>query len=150
MIRPAGQDHPVQAADPDRAKGRDRKRRWRRRRDWGGILARLLCTVFAIIGVVPLGLGALARVDEVEQWAAEQTSQVLEEQLGLDARYDLELRPWPLSLTMSNVVIASSDGGSPFLEARSIVARPRIFSLLAGKPDLGDLDMEDAVVRAVI
>lgn len=150
MIRPAGQDHPVQAADPDRANERGRKRRWRRKRDWGGILARLLCTLFAIIGVIPLGLGALARVDDVQQWAADQTSQVLDDQLGLDARYDLELRPWPLSLTLSNVVIEASDGGTPFLEARSIIARPRIFSLLAGKPDLGELDMEDAVVRAVI
>jgi hypothetical protein len=51
---------------------------------------------------------------------------------------------------MSNVVIDANDGGTPFLEARSVVARPRIFSLLAGKPDLGEVEIEDARVRAVI
>lgn len=153
MIRRGPQDRTVQAVDPDRNGGNDvhgRSPRWRRRRDWGGILARVLCALFALIGIIPLGLGALSRVDDVQQWAAEQTSQVLAEQLGLDASYELEFRPWPLQITMSDVVIASADEGEPFLRAHSVIARPRVFSLLAGKPDLGDLEIEDAVIRAVI
>ena len=140
----------AQPPDPPAGNGKRARRGWRERRDWAGLLARVLCGIFALIGLVPLALGGLARFDRFQDWAAERTSKLLADQLKVEATYDLELQPWPLQLEMSNVVIAASDGGSPFLEARSVVARPRIFSLLAGKPDLGAVEIEDARVRAVI
>ncbi|HZO12149.1 MAG TPA: hypothetical protein VFB62_02795, partial [Polyangiaceae bacterium] len=77
-------------------------------------------------------------------------SQLLNQELGLDARYDLELRPWPLSVSITNLEIAASDGGSPFLLARRVVARPRIFSLLGGKIDFGEVEIEEPQLRAVV
>ncbi|MEZ4441749.1 MAG: translocation/assembly module TamB domain-containing protein [Polyangiaceae bacterium] len=149
MSRPRQTAHPVEAADPARDGPRD-VRRHRRRRDWGGTFARLLCGVFALIGVIPLAAGALARVEWVQRWAAEQTSRLLDEQLGVHADYRLDLSPWPLTITLHDLVIHASDGGEPFLQAKSVVARPRIFSILAGKPDLGALEVEDARIVAVV
>ena len=114
------------------------------------MLARLFCGVFALIGVVPLIAGGLARLDRVQAWVAQRTAQLLHDELGVDASYELELRPWPLTISMENLEIAASDGGTPFLKARTVVARPRIFSLLAGKPDLGAVEIEEADLRAVV
>lgn len=138
----------VQAADPDR-NGR-RKRSWRRRRDWGGLLAKLFCVVFALIGVLPLTAGALIRLDVVQSWAANRTARLIESQLAVEASYDLELQPWPLLVSIDNLEVPASDGGSPFLVARHVTARPRIFSLLAGKLDLGAIEVVEPQVRAVV
>lgn len=138
----------VQAADPDR-NGR-RKRSWRRRRDWGGILAKLFCVAFALVGLLPLTAGALIRLDVVQQWAADRTAQLIESQLAVVASYDLELQPWPLMVSIDNLEVPASDGGGPFLVARHVTARPRIFSLLAGKLDLGAIEVVEPRVRAVV
>ena len=42
---------PVQAGDPANGNAR---RHWRRRRDWAGIVAKLFCAVFALVGLVPI------------------------------------------------------------------------------------------------
>ena len=150
----SGSVEPVEAVDSARGNGNGHGKRrhqpWRRRRDWGGVVARVLCMLFAIVGLVPLGLGALVRLDRVQDWAAARTSHLLHEQLGLDARYELVLRPWPLMLSMENVELAASDGGQPVLRARSVIARPRIFSLLAGKIDFGEVEIEEPELRVVI
>ncbi len=149
MTSPRAPQPTVQAVEPDRQK-RPRRKLWRRRRDWGGIIARVLCTLFAVVGLVPLAAGGLARLDSVQRWAAVRTTQLLRDELGVEARYELELQPWPLSISLEDLEIAASDGGSPFLLARRVVARPRIFSLLAGKLDLGEVAIEEPVVRAVV
>jgi len=142
----------VEAVDPDRGNGhRDAAHRpWQRRRDWGGLVARAWCVIFALVGLMPLTLGAVARLDGFQTWAATKTAELLAEQLDIDASYQLEITPWPLEIMMSNVVVEASDGGTPVLQARNVVARPRIFSLLAGKPDLGEVEVEDARVRVVV
>ncbi len=139
------------AAEPGkRANGNGARKPWRRRRDWGGIVARVLCVVFALFGLVPLALGALVRLDWVQRWAANKTARVLADEFRVRAQYQLRLRPWPLQIAIEDVRIEASDGGSPFLTARSIVARPRVFSLLAAKPDLGAVTIEEPRVRVVI
>ncbi|MBW2456248.1 MAG: translocation/assembly module TamB domain-containing protein [Deltaproteobacteria bacterium] len=149
MTSPRAPEPTVQAVEPGRQK-RPRRKPWRRRRDWGGIVARTLCVIFAVVGLVPLAAGGLARLDSVQRWAAVRTTQLLRDELGVEARYQLDLRPWPLSISLEDLEIAASDGGSPFLSARRVVARPRIFSLLAGKLDLGEVAIEEPVVRAVV
>src|SRR5262245_48479781 len=154
MSRAAPQTPPVEAVDPAKngngaVSPRKRRKRWRGRRDWGGVVARVLCTLFAFVGLVPLVVGGLARLDPIQNWIAQRTSQLLNQELGLDATYDLELQPWPLSVSITNLEIAASDGGSPFLLARRVVARPRIFSLLGGKIDFGEVEIEEPQLRAV-
>lgn len=145
---PAADDPRAPRSDP--RKGRQRKKKWRQRRDWGGIFAKLLCVAFAIIGLIPLALGGLVRLERVQSWAAERTSNLLAKELGVDASYDLELIPWPLEIAMENVEVPANDGGTPFLKARSVLARPRLFSLLAGKLDFGEVEIEEPQLRAVI
>lgn len=142
----------VEAVEPsDRnGNGRPPKRGWRGRRDWAGLFARLLCAAFALIGVVPLLLAGLARIDAVQRWAAQETTAFIDKEFGVDAHYDLELQPWPLQVTLSNVLVAADDGGTPFLEAERIVARPRVFSLLAGKQEIGEVTVDEPRLRAVI
>ncbi|MEM1029176.1 MAG: translocation/assembly module TamB domain-containing protein [Myxococcota bacterium] len=140
----------VQAADPDRDGGRGRRRRWRQRRDWGGLVARLSCVAFAVLGLLPLAAGALIRVDAVQRWAADHTAALVARQFGVEATYRLELRPWPLVLSIDDLEVPASDGGAPFLRARHVTARPRIFSLLAGKLDLGAVEVVEPQLRAVV
>jgi translocation and assembly module TamB len=125
-------------------------RHWRARRDWGRVVAKALCGFFALVGLLPLGLGGLARLDSVQSWLARETAATLRRELGITARYELSVQPWPLELAMDNVVVDASDGGSPFLEASRAVARPRIFSLLAGKLDLGEVSIESPKLRIVV
>src|SRR5690606_27290973 len=92
----------------------------------------------------------LVRIDRVQAWVATETAALLERELGVEARYELELVPWPLEIAFENLEVPANDGGSAFLTARSVVARPRIFSLLAGKLDFGEVEIEEPVVRAVV
>jgi hypothetical protein len=46
-------------------------------RDAGRWLARALCAVFALIGLIPPLLAALTRWQPVQDWAARETAQVL-------------------------------------------------------------------------
>jgi translocation and assembly module TamB len=125
------------------------KRRARRRRDFGETVARILCWIFALVGTVPIALGLLARSEGVQRWAAERLRAALADELGVEARYELQLRPWPLEITLRGLELPASDGGEPFLRARVVTARPRLFSLLSGKVDLGEVHVDDARVRAV-
>ena len=107
MISPSVQERTVQAVEPGRQNGARRKT-WRRRRDWGRIVTRILCALFAVVGVIPLVAGGLARLDSVQRWAAERTTQLLRDKLGLEARYELELRPWPLSSSVRIVQVSNA------------------------------------------
>src|SRR5262245_39312424 len=127
---------------------RRRQRAWRPRRDWGRVLAGVLCAVFALVGAVPLGFGLLVRTGPVRAWAAEKTSAMLAEKLGVAARYEVAVRAWPMMVALENVVVDASDGGAPFLEAERIAVRPRPFSLLAGRLDAGEVEIVGPRVRA--
>lgn len=122
----------------------------RRRTDLGRLFARLLCAVFALVGVVPFAGGALVRARFVQDWASRQISQVLASELGVSARFDLRVEPWPLRISLENVEVDATDGGGPFLTARAVEVRPRIFSLVAGKVDAGSVEVLEPRLRAVI
>ncbi len=97
---PSSEALPLRTRARPRAGPPPKKKRWRSRRDWGGALAKLLCLVFAGIGVVPLALGGLVRLDSVQQWVAERTATLLSTELGVEAQYELELNPWPLEIAI--------------------------------------------------
>jgi translocation and assembly module TamB len=118
--------------------------------DLGRLAARLLCALLAVVGLVPLTLGVLVRLRSVQAWAARETARVVEQQLGLDASYVLHLEPWPLQIALSELRIEANDGGSPFLAARRVVVQPRLFALLDGELDVGEVRVEEPSVRAVL
>src|SRR5262249_41557928 len=122
----------------------------RRPRDLGRALARLLCVLFAVVGSVPLLGGLLVQSEPLRKWAASETARILEEQLGLSASYSVELNLLPLRLAITNLVVPSKDGGTPALSAGSVSVRPRFFSLLAGRIDVGDIELDETRVRLVM
>lgn len=120
-----------------------------KRRDWGRIIARILCVLFAIIGLVPASIGLLVRTSWARRIATTETRKVIAG-FGVNAQYDLELKLWPLSVTLRNIRVESSDGGSPFLTARRASAKPKIFGLLAGKLVIDQIEIEQPNARVVM
>ncbi|WP_437533119.1 translocation/assembly module TamB domain-containing protein [Sorangium sp. So ce726] len=111
---------------------------------------RVLCAVFAMIGAIPLALGFLVRTETVRAWAARETAALLQSELGITAHYDVRVQAWPLMVGLNRLVVDSSDGGAPFLELERVAIRPRLFSLLAGHIDAGDVEIIGPRVRAVV
>ena len=122
----------------------------RPRRDWGQLLAQLFCLVFGVIGAIPLGVGALVRTPYVRGWAARETAAVLERELGVSARYRVEVQAWPLSVGLSDVVVEGSDALGAALEVGRILVRPRLFALLGGRVDAGHIEIDAPHVRLVL
>ncbi len=122
----------------------------RKRRDVGRALAVLLCVLFALVGAVPLLLGVLVRTSFVRGWVAAETTTLLTRELGISARYSVEVEAWPMMVALSNVTVDASDGGLPFLRVERIAARPRPFSLLAGRLDVGEVEIDRPWIRAVL
>lgn len=120
------------------------------RRDLVRTVTRLACFALAFLGAVPLGLAAFLTSAPAERWAARQTSLVLQRELGLSATFDVKVRLLPLRLAIENLTVPASDGGSPFLKAKSASVTPRFFSLLAGKLDLGEIEIDQPDARIVL
>ncbi|MEI9941552.1 MAG: translocation/assembly module TamB domain-containing protein [Pseudomonadota bacterium] len=121
-----------------------------RNRDFGRIFARVVCTLFALLGALPLLAGFFLSSPTVENWAARETTRTLKEQLGLTASFRVELKLLPLRVTVSQLVVPASDGGTPALEVTRVAVTPRIFSLLSGRLDAGDVEVDQPKARLVI
>ena len=121
-----------------------------RNRDFGRIFARVVCALFALLGALPLLTGFFLSSATVENWAARQTTHLLQQQLGLTASFRVELKLLPLRVTVSQLVVPASDGGTPALEVARVAVTPRIFSLLAGRLDAGDVEVDQPKARLVI
>jgi len=115
--------------------------------DWGKRLAQALCLVFALIGVIPLSGGLLMRSEPIKRWAAAESSRLLREQLGLSATFHVELSLIPLRLQLQELEVRDRFRPEPAVYAESIVIAPRFFSLLAGRIDVGDIELENSSVR---
>src|SRR6188768_3078967 len=121
-----------------------------RNRDFGRVVAQVFCALFALFGALPLVLGFFLSSATVENWAARETSRILQEQLGLAASFRVELKLLPLRVTVSQLIVPASDGGTPALEVARVAVTPRIFSLLAGRLDAGDVEVDQPKARLVI
>ena len=87
-------------------------RRRRHRRDWGRGIARGLCVVLALVGVLPFAATVVVRSAWARTWAAQQTEAILRSQ-GITARYTMSLRVWPLAVDLRHAVhrgTAAADG----------------------------------------
>src|SRR5256885_2308519 len=138
-------DHPVPSVSPAPFEYSRRPPR-----DWGRLHARLWCVVFGLIGAVPFTIGLLVRAPFVRAWAARETAAVLERELGLRARYHVEVGAWPLSIGLSDVTVEGSDGRGAALQASRIAVRPRLFSLMSGRLDAGHIEIDSPRARLVV
>jgi translocation and assembly module TamB len=121
-----------------------------RNRDFGRLLARVLCLALALLGALPIASGLFLSSRPVSAWAERETARLLKEQLGLTASYRVELRLLPLRLTLTDLLVPSSDGRGPALQVSRIAVTPRIFSLLSGKLDAGDVEVDGPRARLVV
>src|SRR5688572_10649123 len=121
-------------------------RRW----DLGRTLARILCVVLGAIGLLPVAAVLLVSSPLTQRWAEEETRTLLQRELGISAKYKVGVRLLPLRLEVSELEVPASDGGAPALTVESVSASPRVFSLLAGTLDLGDIELAKPRARLVI
>src|SRR5437868_1470734 len=91
-----------------------------RNRDFGRAFVRLVCALFAVLGALPMVAGFFLSSQPVEEWAARETARVLSEQLGVKATFRVELKLLPLRVTINQLVVPASDGGSPALEVTRV------------------------------
>ena len=122
----------------------------RRGLDLGRLIARVLCALFALVGALPVAASLLVRTEPVRRWAATETARVLEVELGVKASYRVEVHLLPLEVALLEVVVPASDGKAAFLDAERVAVRPRVFSLLAGRLDAGDIEIEKPKSRVVL
>ena len=113
----------------------------------GRLLSRALCLLFALIGLVPPLAAVLTRWGPVRDWAANETTRLLDAELGIAADYHVRLSLWPLGLELRDVTLYSNDGGAPALVAPRLTIRPRLFALLSGSGRRG-ADLDSGAERA--
>ncbi|HEX3595208.1 MAG TPA: hypothetical protein VHU80_08910, partial [Polyangiaceae bacterium] len=113
-------------------------------------MSRALCAALAAIGALPLLLGVLLRTELVRHRASTETEALIRRLVGLHAEYAVRVELLPLELVLENVRVASSDGGAPAFTAKRMVVTPRLFSLLAGRLDAGDIEIEAPRARVVM
>src|SRR5580692_8198499 len=100
------------------------------RTDWGAVFAHVLCLLFAIVGALPFLLAGVVRSSWAEGWATQETERLLQGQ-GVLATYRVGVRLWPLAVELTDLTIASTDGGPPALKTPRASVRPRLFALLS-------------------
>ncbi len=123
--------------------------RRRRTTDWTRVFARLLCVIFAVVGILPIAVTVLARSSMLNAWAAKESGRLLAQQ-GLHATYTIQVKLVPLALELTEVTLDSSDGKGPALTSDRISARPRIFALLSGKLVIDQIEIDEPSIRLVM
>jgi translocation and assembly module TamB len=121
-----------------------------RRRDLGRSFARILCALLALVGAAPFAAALLLSSGPLQRWAEREAARVLRQELGLSARYRVELRLLPLRLAVTDLVVPASDGGGPALTAESVTVAPRVFALFGGRLDLGEIEITRPRTRLVL
>ncbi len=118
--------------------------------DPGRLIAQILCAVFAVFGALPLAAGYIARSDAAEAWVSRETTRVLRDLLGIEARYQIQISLLPLEIALEDVRVESNDGAEPAIQVARVGITPRVFSLIAGRLDIGDIEIERAEHHLVI
>jgi translocation and assembly module TamB len=122
----------------------------RKPRDLGKSLSRMLGALFALVGLLPLLLGVLVRTTWVRAQAADLAQRMLLKHLSLEASFQVDLEVLPPSLVLRDLRVPAWDGGTPAIEVDRVQVAPRLFSLLGGRPDVGDIEIERPRVRLVV
>jgi len=121
-----------------------------RRRRLGRLTAQVICVLFGLVGALPLLAGLIIRTEPVRAWAQVQTLGLLKSELGLEARFRAAVSLWPLKVRIEDLVVPSKLGGEPALRVPRIDVLPRLFSLLAGHTDVGEVEIERPQVKLVL
>jgi translocation and assembly module TamB len=115
----------------------------------GRAIARALCVVFAIVGLLPFAGAAVVRSPWARAWAVRESSRLLQEH-GIVAKYSVDVRFWPLSIELTDVSVASNDGGAPLVATPRVRVKPRVLPLLSGKVEIDEITIDAPRIRAVV
>jgi len=115
----------------------------------GRFVARMFSVFLAFVGLLPLVIGVAIRTPWVKRTIAAKILALAAAQ-GVVADFGVEPELIPLGVTLTDVRVASNDGGADAVRAERIRVRPRFFALLAGKVVLADVELVAPRVRAVI
>lgn len=113
-------------------------------------LARILCLLFALVGALPFVLAIVLQTEAARLRAAAELARLLHRELGITAAMQVAVRPWPLTVTASHVSIDATDGSGPAVEVDRISVEPKIFALLQGQIDAGDIEIDRPRARLVL
>lgn len=105
--------------------------------------------IFALAAILPMSLGLLVQTKWASGIASRETRKVLAG-FGVDARFDVGVGLWPLSVSLRNIRVEATDQGGPFLTADRVTVRPRLFGLIAGKLIIDEIDVERPRARVVL
>ena len=110
----------------------------------------MLCLLLGLVGALPLFAAMLLKNARVQRWTNATTERLIRAELGLEAKYRATLSLWPLEFRVADLSVAANDGGSPALRVEGLRLRPRLFSLLSGQINLGEVQVIKPQVRVVI
>jgi len=113
-------------------------------------VARVICAIFAVVGILPASIALVVQTKWARSIATRETRAAIVSGLGIDANYELFVDLWPLAVSLRNLRVASTDDGGPFLTARHVTVRPKLFGLLSGKITIDQIEMEEPRVRVVM
>ncbi|HXX70408.1 MAG TPA: translocation/assembly module TamB domain-containing protein [Polyangiaceae bacterium] len=116
---------------------------------WDRRIARAVCVVLSLLGLLPFLATMVVRSSWARAWAARETQRLLAAQ-GIAATYAPSLRVSPLSVELDRVIVQSTDGGAPALVSNRVLVRPKVFALLAGKLAIDGIDVDAPQIRAVV
>lgn len=119
------------------------------KRDPGKWLARALCGLLALLGVLPVLLALLVRLPWAREKSAELVQRELKAALGLTARFDLRLELLPPAVVLTGLRVDATDG-SPAIAAERVRVAPLFFSLLGGEFNAGDIELVRPQVKLAI
>ncbi len=112
-------------------------------------LARALLGLLALVGALPLLAVLALRAPVVQARLEREAKAVLLRELGLTCSFRAEVRLLPPEVVLRDVVVPATDGPAPALTTPLARARPRLFSLLSGRLDAGEITLEAPRVRLV-
>ncbi|MCL2822755.1 MAG: translocation/assembly module TamB domain-containing protein [Polyangiaceae bacterium] len=116
----------------------------------GRWIARVISSAFAGVGLLPFVVAGLLETNTVKTWSSKLAAEVIKDETGLDCSLDVSVRLWPLAVTVDGVLVHATDGDDPALEVDRVTLRPKFFSLLQGRPNAGDIEVEHPRVRLVV
>ncbi|MCU0655846.1 MAG: translocation/assembly module TamB domain-containing protein [Polyangiaceae bacterium] len=119
------------------------------RRDPGYWAARSLCGALALVGLLPLLLALLVRLPWAQRQSAALVQRELRAALGLAAGFTLRAEILPPAVVLEGVRVDAADG-TPALSAERLRVSPRVFPLLSGKLNVGDVELLRPSIKLVI
>ena len=83
----------------------------------------------------------------MKSWAERETAGLIQRELGVSATYTVEVTLWPLGLELNDLRVPDKRGGEPAFAAERISVQPRVFALLGGRVQVGDVEVDRPRIR---